>query len=338
MPVTLKDIAAMAGVSVGTVDRALNNRGRIKPEVAARIRAIAEQMDYRANSVAKSLALRNKNLKIAVILHIQRNDFYDDVLLGIKRAQHEILDFGIQVSIYPGKNFDPAEQCRLIDLAVEEGATAIVIAPIDDASVIGKLSALHEQQFPVVFVSSLLADCPCFSSVHCDYHRSGRIGARLIDTLSVGGAPFLVVSPPLNMYGHQQRLKGIEAYVNASQNSLQIVDTIVVSSDSVDTYLYVSSALQKYPDVHHVLFCGNTKAFVRALDDCDYPITSVVYDNNPSTYEALRDGRISAAILQEPTTQGYEAIMLLFHYFTKKAVPEKDILIENKIILKECID
>ena len=338
MPVTLKDIAAMAGVSVGTVDRALNNRGRIKPEVAARIRAIAEQMDYRANSVAKSLALRNKNLKIAVILHIQRNDFYDDVLLGIKRAQHEILDFGIQVSIYPGKNFDPAEQCRLIDLAVEEGATAIVIAPIDDASVIGKLSALHEQQFPVVFVSSLLANGPCFSSVHCDYHRSGRIGARLIDVLSGGNAPFLVVSPPLNMYGHQQRLNGIKAYVDNSHSYLRIAETIVVSSDSVDTYLYVRSALEAHRDVHHVLFCGNTKAFVRALADCDYPITSVVYDNNPFTYEALLDGRVSAAILQEPTTQGYEAIMLLFNYFTKTTLPEREILIENKILLKECVD
>lgn len=39
---TIQQIAELAGVSRGTVDRALNNRGRIKPEVAAKIEQIAE--------------------------------------------------------------------------------------------------------------------------------------------------------------------------------------------------------------------------------------------------------------------------------------------------------
>ena len=44
MGVTLNEIAKAAGVSRGTVDRALNNRGRIHPQVAERIRHIAEEM------------------------------------------------------------------------------------------------------------------------------------------------------------------------------------------------------------------------------------------------------------------------------------------------------
>ena len=42
MGVTIRQIAEAAGVSRGTVDRALNNRGRIRPEVAERVRQIAE--------------------------------------------------------------------------------------------------------------------------------------------------------------------------------------------------------------------------------------------------------------------------------------------------------
>ena len=41
MAITLQQIADLAGVSRGTVDRALNNRGRIKPEVEQRIKKIA---------------------------------------------------------------------------------------------------------------------------------------------------------------------------------------------------------------------------------------------------------------------------------------------------------
>ena len=43
---TIKEIAEKAGVSRGTVDRALNNRGRVNPEVAERIFEIAREMNY----------------------------------------------------------------------------------------------------------------------------------------------------------------------------------------------------------------------------------------------------------------------------------------------------
>ena len=53
MPVTLKQIAELAGVSRGTVDRALYNRGRVNPEVAARIRAIADELGYQPNRAGR---------------------------------------------------------------------------------------------------------------------------------------------------------------------------------------------------------------------------------------------------------------------------------------------
>ena len=45
MAVTAQKIAELAGVSRGTVDRALHNRSRVNPEVAARIRKIADELD-----------------------------------------------------------------------------------------------------------------------------------------------------------------------------------------------------------------------------------------------------------------------------------------------------
>ena len=57
MAVTLQKIAEVAGVSRGTVDRALNNRGRIRPEVADRIRKIADEMGYQPNLAGRALAM-----------------------------------------------------------------------------------------------------------------------------------------------------------------------------------------------------------------------------------------------------------------------------------------
>ena len=53
---TIKELAKACGVSEGTVDRAVNNRSGIKESTKKRILDMAEQMDYRPNHLAKSLA------------------------------------------------------------------------------------------------------------------------------------------------------------------------------------------------------------------------------------------------------------------------------------------
>ena len=49
---TIKQIAEMAGVSRGTVDRVLNNRGSVNANTAARVREIAEKLNYKPNKAA----------------------------------------------------------------------------------------------------------------------------------------------------------------------------------------------------------------------------------------------------------------------------------------------
>ena len=50
---TIKQIAEMAGVSRGTVDRVLNNRGSVNANTAARVREIAEKLNYKPNKAEK---------------------------------------------------------------------------------------------------------------------------------------------------------------------------------------------------------------------------------------------------------------------------------------------
>ena len=61
---TIKEIAEKAGVSRGTVDRALNNRGRVNPEVAERIFEIAREMNYQPKRKKK---VYNQGKKIRIV-------------------------------------------------------------------------------------------------------------------------------------------------------------------------------------------------------------------------------------------------------------------------------
>ena len=57
MPITEKEIAALAGVSRGTVDRALKDRPGVSPETKARVLAIAKKYNYRPNILGTALVL-----------------------------------------------------------------------------------------------------------------------------------------------------------------------------------------------------------------------------------------------------------------------------------------
>ena len=144
MAVTIKKIAELAGVSTGTVDRALHDRGRVDPKVAQRIKQIALELDYRPNSVAKGLSNRKRNIKISVILHIQNSNLYfDDVKAGIQKCREEIKDFGITVEIFPCPDYNAECQLALIDQTIEDGANAIVIVPINSPLIRTRLNELH---------------------------------------------------------------------------------------------------------------------------------------------------------------------------------------------------
>ena len=85
--VTIKEIAQMAGVSRGTVDRVLNNRGRVSEENARRIREIARSLGYQPNKAGIALAAQKKKLKIGVILFGADNPFFQKVLDGYARDE-----------------------------------------------------------------------------------------------------------------------------------------------------------------------------------------------------------------------------------------------------------
>lgn len=80
---TIKEIASLAGVSRGTVDRVLNHRGSVNPQTEQKILEIVQELDYKPNKAGIVLAARKKNLKLGVVLLGLGTVFYDDILSGV---------------------------------------------------------------------------------------------------------------------------------------------------------------------------------------------------------------------------------------------------------------
>ena len=92
---TIKDIADLAGVSRGTVDRVLNNRGAVNPKTAEKIMEIVQALNYRPNRAGLALAAQKKKYKIGVILFSEHNPFFDEVMTGVQNKSEELQDYGL---------------------------------------------------------------------------------------------------------------------------------------------------------------------------------------------------------------------------------------------------
>lgn len=85
---TIYDVAKVAGVAPSTVSRAFARPGRVNADTAARIRAVAEQLGYRANPIARALST-SKTRMIAVMVSDVANPFYSELIRGTQMAASE---------------------------------------------------------------------------------------------------------------------------------------------------------------------------------------------------------------------------------------------------------
>ena len=92
-PVTLRDVAAAAGVSTATASKALNGLGRMTADTRQRITQIAQEMRFRPNALAQSL-LRKRSFTVGLLTNDSYGRFSLPVMAGISDA---LVDAGVSV-------------------------------------------------------------------------------------------------------------------------------------------------------------------------------------------------------------------------------------------------
>ena len=152
--VTMKKIAELCGVSRGTVDRALNGRGRVNAETAAMIKKMAEQLGYEPNPAGKALAARKNHPVIGVLLPSEGNAFFNDAIHGMDRAASSYAIYGLTVRYYPMKGYDVDKQLHLME-QMKGKVNALIISPIDDVRI---AKAIDEFVDAGIFVMTVVND------------------------------------------------------------------------------------------------------------------------------------------------------------------------------------
>lgn len=148
---TIKDIAQACGVSVGTVDRALNNRGDIRPATKERILEAAAALHYKPNRIAQSLAT-GATMTIGVLCFDLYNNFLAALIDGIEASAKE-KGYFLNLILTHG---DAEKEVEGLQYLADRRVDGILIFPVGHgARYLWLLNSLH---IPVVSIYNRISE------------------------------------------------------------------------------------------------------------------------------------------------------------------------------------
>lgn len=322
---TIKEIAELAGVSRGTVDRVLNNRGSVNPRTARKILEIAQALDYKPNKAGIVLAAQKKNLKIGVILFDTGNPFFDDVMEGVNLKSGELGGYNCSVLV-TRVGFDLEAQLQAMDEMVSQGANGIVLSPYNDPLICDKINELNDRGIPVITTNTDIENSGRLAYVGCNFYRSGETAAGLMHLIAGDEVYTGIVTGSSKVLCHTDRIAGFRDRILSQYPGIRIVDTIENSDDEFESYDRTLRLLKEHPEINGLYFAaGGVYGGCRAvLAAGRKDITIISCDKVSTTREMILQGVIAATICQQPLIQGTKPLDLMFSCLTTGEKPEKE--------------
>jgi LacI family transcriptional regulator len=343
MPITIREIAEIVGVSRGTVDRVVNNRGNVRLEIAERIMNVIDEMGYVPNKAGKALVTRKHPVKIGCFLPSVGNAFFDDVIKGFRAAESDLKDFGLSVEIRSVHGYNTSEHISTIYDLVDNGCSALCISTIDVSDLRQCINNVIDSGIPVITVNNDLSDTDRLCYVGSDYMKGGKTAGRLLAMFSGFEPTILTVTGSLMIKGHNDRINGFLTTLAKSNSNYSIISICESLDDDEHAYEVTLNALQQHPETNCIyITAAGVAGTCKAIADFGlrnmHPTHVISFDDIESTRRLLLSNEIDFTICQEPYRQGYQAIHSMFNYFlnNKRGLPP-DYYTETVIKISENI-
>ena len=198
MVVSVKDVAARAGVSVGTVSNVMNHPEKVAEASRTRVLAVIDELGFIRNDAARQLR-DGRSTTIGLVVLDVRNPFYTDVARG---AQGSAAEAGLSV-ILGDSDEDSGREAGYLDLFEQQRVHGVLISPFADIT--ARLQQLRTRGIPAVLIDRQSHD-ESISSVSVDNLAGGRIAVEHL--IAEGRFRIAFVGGPMEIRQVSDRLAG----------------------------------------------------------------------------------------------------------------------------------
>ncbi len=326
---TIKDIAQLAGVSKGTVDRVLHKRGKVSQEALERVNIVLSEIDYEPNFIARSLK-NNKNYHICVVIPDPKIDpYWLPCIKGIEDAVQEfkVYSLSIEISYFDPESTESFINCNesILSLAPD----AVLLAPFFYKEALDMVDRYDRLGTIVTIFNNQIQSTKIKSFVGQDLFRSGRVAAKLLDLLYKKGhlAIIHIDESYENAVHMQEKEKGFRAFFGEKESEAYTISTLKLHYPTIETdfkkFLTENSNLSG-------IFVTTSKAhqIAKVVSHLNTPKVGIIgYDLLDENMAFLEQGTIDFLIHQNPKRQTYLGVCSLVEYFIfDKAISNNTLL------------
>lgn len=340
--IKVKDIAKMAGVSAGTVDRVLHKRGNVSLKSKEAVEKVLAEVGYKYNIHSSAVSYRKVIRLTIVIPEATEGEYWMVIRRGIEHALEEFSDIMIDCRFLIYDQFDVNSCNKAYSAILENPTDAVIIGPTYIDETISICKELDIRRIPYIFVDSKVDDTRPLATFTTDQFTCGYLAAKLLHaSLRKDESAALFEAERIGnkkSNNSQERRKGFEAYMKAAGKKDDIPSAHYSTVNTCNNREQLRTFLSENTNIKGIAVL-NSRGHIIADILKEYgrdDIKVITFDMTADNTRCLENGSIAVLLCQRPEQQGFNAIKTLINHLLYRNIEDgTQHMMPIDIILKE---
>lgn len=343
--VTIKDIAAVAGVSPATVHLALAGKPGPKVETRERILKLAKELDYRCNAAASSL--KRGITRIGAVLPRLEGDnrlYYGPIWTGVQAFFKEHKDFNLELVefAYDSRVSISVPVSILEEVWQADKISGLIVLGDIELEARKELRQQRDRQIPIVLVNS---DVPGIGRVCCvqtDNYLLGRVIGEILLRQTQAGGSILACAGETTTPANYESIQGLQDYM-AEHDPDRKLYKLYYGYSFEEREKLQQRLLENLHKNHDIVGCCSVTArgsveLAAALEKSGLAgkLLAIGSDIFAQNIESLKKGTFQNLMFKNPYQQGWLAAERLFQYIFY-GIMEEVSLVKSEVVFQSTI-
>ncbi len=256
---TLLDVARLAGVTMMTVSRSINNKSGVSAKMRQKILDIAKELDYQPNQIARGLAT-NQTTTVGLVVPDNTNPFFAQIARGVEDQAYEL---GYNIFLI-NTSEDTAREQKALDSLWGKGVDGLILC---SSRLPESRLKRHIERYSATVLLNRDLRIPSRNTISINLNDRRAAEMAVEHFVSSGRRCIAHISGPANSNSGKKRLEG---FINAlKSNKYTNFDQLIERSapDTASGYMAARNLLTSHPEID-AIYAFNDLVAIGAIQYC----------------------------------------------------------------------
>lgn len=325
---TIFDVATLCGLSRGTVDRVIHNRGRVSQENKDKVNRAISILGYRPNPNASLLASKKTLTFACLIPKFKPGEYWEKVHEGFVEGARQKYSYNVRMEYYLYDQTDPNSFVACTRKILESEPAGVIMNAVFYQETAEFASRLDEDEIPYAFVDNKFDDLNYSVYYGAEPYKSGQLGAFLLTNHNHPAEIALVRlirDKDHKADPNKPRRKGFLDYIVGHFPDCKIHTLFINPKDTKQICRTLDEFFTQNPQVKHIAM---TNSRIHLIDEYlrrshDKERTVVGFDDLEANLSCLKEGRIEYLVTRRIPVQAQYVLNAMIDIVTQGVKPAK---------------